>query len=109
MQNPGSQARHPFRAKLALGDSLRIRSKHAAGTSARDLAAAYGVSVTSIYAVLRGRTHRCVLRVILADKTYTRLAAAAKAAGRSLEDWAANVLSIDARMQSGATQPMEHS
>jgi hypothetical protein len=97
MRPTTSEARHPFRGKLDLGDSLLIRSGYAAGRPARELAEAFRVSTASIYAVLRGRAHPCVIHVPLSDAAYEHLAKVARAAGQSLEQWAAAILASHTR------------
>jgi hypothetical protein len=86
MQPRTSRSRHPFAGKLSLADAVSIRARHAAGESARGLAAKYAVAPASIYALLRGDSHACVIAVQLSDSTYKRLLAVAKSTRQSVTD-----------------------
>lgn len=76
----------PFAPKLDLRDAVEIRRAHAAGVSARDLAAAYGLAKSSVHEVLRGRAHVCTVTVRLNDPIYLRLADVAASEGVAFED-----------------------
>lgn len=86
------RTRHPFGAKLSLDDAVLIRARHAAGESARQLAAEYGVAPASVHALLRGEAHACTLRVAVEDATYTALATTAVNTGRSPQAVAAQLI-----------------
>lgn len=81
--------RRPEAPRLDLDDALNIRARFAEGTSARALASEYGVSLASVYAVLREESHRCVVRTVLAPAVFVRLTETAQRVGRTREEVAA--------------------
>jgi hypothetical protein len=83
---------HPFPSKLDLVAAEDIRARHRAGEAPRALAAAYGVAVSSLYDVLRGRTHPPRLLVPLGTGLLAQLDTAAHVAGVTKEDYAAALI-----------------
>ncbi len=78
--------------KLVIDEALSIRSRYAAGIRARDLAVAHGVSLASVYAVLREKSHRCVLRTEFPPTVFALLTEAALGAGCTREQLAADLV-----------------
>ena len=81
-----------FASRLTLEDAVRIRASYASGTPVRQLVTRYRVSTASIYEVLRGRAHPCVVAVQLSDEVYLKLRAAAKTARSSPVDVAGTLV-----------------
>ena len=93
---------HPFPAKLTLTDAEEIRMRHAAGEAPRALASEYGVAVSSVYDVLRARSHAPRIVVPLTSVVLARLQTASLRAGVANETFAAALIegglaSLDAR------------
>jgi hypothetical protein len=84
--------RRPESSGLDLDEALTIREQYAAGVRVRHLAAEYGVSLASVYAVLREQSHRCVLRAELPATLFVRLSQAAQAAGCTREQLAVDLV-----------------
>ncbi|MBX3205650.1 MAG: hypothetical protein KF764_11325 [Labilithrix sp.] len=59
---------------------------------AKDIAAAYGVNVSCIYEILHGRSHQSRVMAVVTDDVMARIEAAATAAGVTVEELAARVL-----------------
>jgi hypothetical protein len=78
--------------RLGVDDAVTIRARFASGVSVRVLASEHGVSLASVYAVLRGHAHRCVVRVVLPDAVFASLSDTARCAGRPREELAAELL-----------------
>lgn len=83
---------HPFAGKLTLNDAERIRARYAAGEPPGALAEEFGVSASSLFDVLRGRTHRRRVTVDLAAGDLERLDQEARASGTTREEAAAHLL-----------------
>jgi hypothetical protein len=83
---------HPFPSKLTLDDAEQIRARHAAGDAPRALAAEYGVAVSSVYDVLRGRAHPPRITLPISSVVLARLRTAALRAGVADETLAAALL-----------------
>ena len=93
---------HPFPSKLTLDDAEQIRVRHAAGEAPRALAAEYGVAVSSLYDIIRGRAHAPRIMLPISSVVRARLRAAARRAGVPDETLALALLegalaSLDAR------------
>jgi hypothetical protein len=92
---------HPFRKKLDAATAERIRTRHARGEEPRALAVEFGVALSSLYDVLRGRTYPPRLTVVVDDETLRRIDAAARGAKQTREVFAAACL----RQCVGTTNP----
>lgn len=79
---------HPFRRKLNLATAEQIRARHAQGEEPRALAEEFGIALSSLYDVLRGRTYPPRLTVLVDDVTLRRIDAAARDAGQTREAFA---------------------
>lgn len=84
--------RRPDSPKLDLDDALNIRARFADGVRVRDLAAEYGVSLASVYAVLREESHRCVVRAELPPPVFLLLTQAARRTGCTREQLAVDLV-----------------
>jgi len=85
-------APYPFRKKLDAQTAERIRARHAGGVEPRALAAEYGVALSSLYDVLRGRTYPPRLTIVVDDETLGRIDAAARETRQTREAFAAACL-----------------
>ena len=85
-------APYPYRKKLDPMTAERIRARHAQGEQPRALALEYGVALSSLYDVLRGRTYPPRLTVMVDDETLGRIDAAARDANQTREVFAAACL-----------------
>lgn len=104
MKRRDPRPRHPFAGKLSLDDAVQIRARYAAGTSARELAAEYGVAPASVHAVLRGEAHACVIKICMTDRAYEELAVAATSAGRLVPELATDLVARWLSSMKGAAQ-----
>ncbi|MCC6653485.1 MAG: hypothetical protein IT348_20205 [Candidatus Eisenbacteria bacterium] len=68
-----AHTKHPFAAKLDHATAEEIRARHRAGEAPRTLALEYGVARSSLYEVLRGRTHQGLLVLRLRPVELARL------------------------------------
>jgi hypothetical protein len=83
---------HSFRRKLTLATAERIRARHTQGEEPRALAREFGVALSSLYDVLRGRTYPPRLTVVVDHETLRRIDAGARDAEQTREDFAAACL-----------------
>jgi hypothetical protein len=98
---------HPFPPKLTLAEAEDIRTRHAAGEAPRTLATEYGIALSSVYDVLRGRAHPPRLLVPVTSLALARLLAAAKQTGASPEKLAAALIegALSSLPQRESTRP----
>lgn len=83
---------HPFAPKLGYDDAERIRERYDRGDSARVLAREFGVSVSCLYDVVRGKSYAGRLMVVLTGSEMQKLAALAERTGASREQVASAIL-----------------
>lgn len=70
--------KHPFAPKLDHATAEEIRARHRAGEAPRALTLQYGVARSSLYEVLRGKSHRGSLVVRLRPVERARLQQSAR-------------------------------
>lgn len=83
---------HPFPPKLGYDDAERIRERYTRGDSARVLAKEFGISVSCLYDVVRGKSYagRLVFQVTGAEMQ--KLEALAERTGGTREQVATAIL-----------------
>lgn len=88
-----TSSQHPFAAKLDYQTAEEIRARHRAGEEPRALAREYGVARSSMYEVLRGRTHRGSVTVRLRPVDLVRLERCARRHALPVDELAADLIS----------------
>jgi hypothetical protein len=83
---------HPFRSKLDFTQAESIRTRFTMGESPRSLADEFGVSLSSLYDVLSGRSHAARVTVRLKSKEFEQLTLLASDVRESCEEVAATLL-----------------
>lgn len=73
-----AHTKHPFAAKLDHATAEEIRARHRAGETPRTLALEYGIARSSLYEVLRGKSHGGSLVVRLRPVELARLERSAR-------------------------------
>jgi hypothetical protein len=81
-----------FRKKLDATRAEHIRARHADGEEPRALAMEFGVALSSLYDVLRGRTYPPRLIIRVDDETLRRIDVAAGSANQTREAFASACL-----------------
>jgi hypothetical protein len=84
---------HPFRSKLDIKTAEEIRARHRTGEAPRALAREYGVAPSSLYEVLRGRSHRPAVVVRLRPLELERLEKLAERSDQPREEVARKLIS----------------
>lgn len=79
----------PFRRKLDAQTASRIRVRYTRGEEPRVLAEEFGVALSSLYDVLRGRTYPPRVTIVVDDDVLARLDAAAHRVNQTRETFAA--------------------
>ena len=64
---------HPFPAKLSMEQAEEIRLRYGKSESPSQLANEYGIALSSLYSVLRGRTHQRRVTVTLSSEDVQQL------------------------------------
>lgn len=83
---------HPFPPKLGYNDAERIRERYDRGESARVLAREFGISVSCLYDVVRGKSYAGRLVIVVTGPEMKKLAALAERTGASREQVASAIL-----------------
>lgn len=83
---------HPFRFKLDFTQAESMRERSLRGESAKTLAEAHGVCLSSVYDVLSGRTHAPTVTVHLRPREFKQLLRLARDADEDCAEFAATLL-----------------
>lgn len=83
---------HPFPPKLGYDDAERIRERYDRGDSARVLAREFGISVSCVYDVIKGKSYAGRLVVVVTGREMQKLAALASRTGGTREQVATAIL-----------------
>ena len=78
--------------KITPAQAREIRSKSAKGVWAKDLAAEYGLNVSTVYDICHGHTHPSRVTVSVSDGVMARLEEAATSANIRVEELSARLL-----------------
>lgn len=87
-----ARAAHPFAPKLGYEDAERIRSRYGHGESPRALAREFGISVSCLYDVVRGKSYSGRVIVQISGAEMKKLEAIAERTGGSREQVATAIL-----------------
>jgi hypothetical protein len=83
---------HPFAPKLTVERAEEIRRRYRDGESPSLLAAHYGIARSSLYAVVRGRSHRPRVSVVVSSAEVGKLDSIAAACGTTRDEVASRLL-----------------
>lgn len=86
------RSNHPFAPKLTVAQAEEIRRRYEAGESPTRLAAHYGIARSSLYSVVRGRTHRPYVTVTVSSADVSKLDDFAAASGATRGEVASRLL-----------------
>lgn len=87
-----ARAAHPFAPKLGYEDAERIRDRYSLGESPRALAREFGISVSCLYDVVRGKSYAGRLVVQVTGAEMQKLEALAERTGGTREHVATAIL-----------------
>jgi hypothetical protein len=88
-----TNAHRPFAPKFDYATAEEVRARHRAGEEPSALAREFGVARSSMYEVLRGRTHRGSVVVRLRPVDLARLERCARRRALSVDEVAADLIS----------------